>query len=319
MRPGADAGVNTRCRNWTRRGVASAAALLIAGGLAAQPPKAPAAIAFATDVPLVESDGVPCINAIIGDGPELLFGIDTGNMNNVLDTGAAKAAGLAVSAIPPPTPPGYFRAIIPALRIGAVTLAGPHALVMDFAANQMPPNLAGTLAYTAFRDRVVQIDYAARRVRITAVLSAPAAMPSPSDHFSLITFGTKGPPIVVAQGFELNGRPVTAQVDSMYTGSLLVYTASIGRLGLGDLERTGVPEFFPLTDGGVNMKAAEAGSESFHGIPLDPAKPKVYFPTPGVHEPDGLFDATVGVALFRDAVLTLDFRDGMISVSRPGA
>ncbi len=311
-------GVNTRCRGWTRWGALSAVACLIAGGLAAQPPKAPAAIAFATDVPLVESDGVPCVNAIIGDGPELLFGIDTGNMNNVIDAGAAKSAGLAVSAIPPPAPQGYFRAIIPALRIGAVTLVGPHALVMDFAANQMP-KVAGTLAYTAFRDRVVQIDYAARRVRITAVLGAPAAMPSPSDHFSLITFGTKGPPIVVAQGFELNGRAVSAQVDSMYMGSLLVYAASIGRLGLGDLERTGVPEFFPLTDGGVNMKAAAAVSESFHGIPLGPAKTRVYFPTPGVHEPDGLFDATVGVALFRDAVLTLDFRDGMISVSRPRA
>jgi hypothetical protein len=311
--------VNTRCRNVTSWGLASIAACLIAGGLAAQPPKAKGGIVFATDVPLVESDGVPCVNAIIGDGPELLFGIDTGNVSSALDTGTAKSAGLAVSAIPPPAPPGFLRAIIPALHIGAVTLAGPHALVLDFAANQMPPKLAGTLAYTAFRDRVVQIDYAARRVRITAVLGAPAAMPSPSDHFSLVTFGANGPPIVVAQGFELNGRPVTAQVDSMYTGSLLVYTASIGRLGLGELEGTAVPEFFPLTDGGVKMKAALARSESFHGIPLGGSGPKVYFPTPGVHEPDGLFDATVGAALFRDAVLTLDFRDGMISVSRPGA
>lgn len=285
----------------------------------AQAPKAPAAgITFATDVPLVESDGMPCVNAVIGDGPELLFGIDTGNVNNTLDSRVAKSAGLAVSAIPPPAPSGFFRAILPALRVGAVTLGGPHALVFDYAANQMPTKIAGTLAYTAFKDRVVQIDFAARRVQITAVLDAPAAMPSPSDRFSLITFGKEGPPIVVAQGFEINGHAVTAQVDSMYSGSLLIYSASIARLGLGDLAANGAPEFFAFTDGGVNMKAAAAGSESFHGIPLGRAHPKVYFPTSGVHEPDGLFDATVGVALFRDAVLTLDFRDGMISVSRPG-
>jgi hypothetical protein len=311
--------VNTRCRRRNRWGLASLAACLVAGGLSAQPPKAPAGIAFAADVPLVESDGLPCVNAVIGDGPELLFGIDTGNVNNALDTRVAKSAGLAVSAIPPPTPAGYFRAVFPALRIGAVTLEGPHALVFDFAANQMPTKIAGTLAYTAFKDRVVQIDFAAGRVRISAVLGAPAAMPAPSDRFSLVTFGRAGPPIVVARGFEINGRAVTAQVDTMYTGSLLIYTDSVARLGLGDLAANGKPEFFALTDGGVNMRAAAARSESFHGIPLGGIHPKVYFPTPGVHEPDGLFDATVGVALLQDAVLTLDFRDGMISVSRPGA
>jgi hypothetical protein len=311
--------MNTRCRRRTRRSLASIAACLIAGGLAAQPSKAQTEIPFQTDVPLVEAEGMPCVNAVIGDGPELLFGIDTGNVNNTLDTRTAKAAGLAVSAIPPPTPPGYFMAIIPSLRIGGLTLAGPHALAFDYAANQMPTKIAATLAYTAFKDRVVQIDYVARRVRITAVLTAPAAMPAPSDRFSLITFGKEGPPIVVAQGFEINGRAVTAQVDSMYTGSLLIYTAAIDSLGLGELAKTGVPEFFAFTDGGVNMKAAAAGSESFHGILLGRKGAKVYFPTAGVHEPDGLFDATVGVALFRDAVLTLDFRDRLISVSRPGA
>jgi hypothetical protein len=308
----------TRRRRRESWGVASIAACLLAGGLAAQPPRNPAAIAFAADVPLVESDGMPCVNAIIGDGPELLFGIDTGNVNSTLDTRTAKSAGLAVSAIPAPAAPGYFRAIIAALRIGGVTLAGPQALAFDYAANQMPTRIAGTLAYTAFKDRVVQIDYVARRVRITAVLGAPAAMPAPSDRFSLVTFGREGPPIVVARGFELNGRALTAQVDSMYTGTLLVYPASIDRLGLGELAKAGAPEFFAYTDGGVNMKAAAAEAESFHGIPLGGRGPKVYFPTPGVHEPDGLFDATVGAALFRDVVLTLDFRDGLISVSRPG-
>jgi hypothetical protein len=46
---------------------------------------------------------------------------------------------------------------------------------------------------------------------------------------------------------------------------------------------------------------------------------KVYFPTETVHEPDGLFDATVGLELFRDAVLTLDFRDMTIGVVKTAA
>jgi hypothetical protein len=294
---------------------ASLLASTLAGGM--PEPAAATQIEFAADVPLIESDGVPCVEVSIGDGTSLLFGIDTGNANTTLDAKAAKAAGLDLTALAPPAPPGFSLATLPAQRVGVVTLAGRRVVVFDYAANQMPAKIAGTLAYTAFKDRIVQIDYVARRVRITGVLTSPAALPEPSDHFSLITFGRNGPPIVVAHGFELDGRPVTAQVDTMYSGSLLIYTEAIGRLGLETLDKTPDAEFFPYTDGGVNMKVAAARSETFHGNRLVAAAPKVYFPTKGVHEPDGLFDATVGIALFRESVLTLDFHDGTISLLQP--
>jgi hypothetical protein len=35
-----------------------------------------------------------------------------------------------------------------------------------------------------------------------------------------------------------------------------------------------------------------------------------------VHEPDRFFDATVGLELFRDSVVTLDFHDMNVSVQR---
>ena len=62
------------------------------------------------------------------------------------------------------------------------------------------------------------------------------------------------------------------------------------------------------------MTVAEAQHEGFRGIILAKEGAKVYFPTETVHEPDGLFDATVGLELFRDAVLTLDFHDMTIGV-----
>jgi hypothetical protein len=134
------------------------------------------------------------------------------------------------------------------------------------------------------------------------------------DTMALVTFGKDGPPILVADGFEINGASVSAQVDTMYTGSLLVYTASIEKLSLLGAAKTTDVQLFPLTDGGVNMKVAEAQQEGFRGIILAREGAKVYFPTETVHEPDGLFDATVGLELFRDAVLTLDFHDMTISV-----
>jgi hypothetical protein len=304
--------------NAVRAVFAAMARLLFSGSLTAQapPPASATGIVFAADVPLIESSGIPCVEVRLGDGPALLFGIDTGNVNTTVDTKTAKSGGFEMTAYPPPVPEGFYKASIPPLHLGAVTVAGRHALAFDYAANKMPAALAGTIAYTAFKDRIVQIDFAARRVRISDIVADPVSMPGPRDSFSLVNFGNHGPPIVVAHGFELNGKPVSAQVDTMYTGSFLVYSASVPKLGLESSAKTQVTEFFPITDGGVNMKVAEARSESFNGTDIGGSRPRVYFPTPGVHEPDGLFDATVGVALFRGAVLTMDFHGNTISVRK---
>jgi hypothetical protein len=102
----------------------------------------------------------------------------------------------------------------------------------------------------------------------------------------------------------------------MYSGTLLVYTASIEKLRLAEAAKTTKSRDFPFTDGGVKMKEAPAEKESFHGLTLSGPAPLVYFPTPDVHEPDGLFDATVGLELFYEAAVTLNFHDMTISVEK---
>lgn len=183
------------------------------------------------------------------------------------------------------------------------------------AQNQMP-HADGTLAYTAFKDRAIQMDFHSHRFRVSDVISSVVPCAGACDSFSFITFGKYGPPIVVAKGFTINGREVTAQIDTQYSGSLLVYTASIDKLALSDVAKTNDTESFPYTDGGVKMKLAPAQNEDFHGLSLATSHAVVYFPTAGVHEPDALFDATVGIELFRDSILTLDFHNLTVSVQR---
>ncbi|HEV2212432.1 MAG TPA: hypothetical protein VGS99_03700, partial [Gammaproteobacteria bacterium] len=76
----------------------------------------------------------------------------------------------------------------------------------------------------------------------------------------------------------------------------------------------GKGELFPFTDGGVTMLAAPARSEGFADRLLATAGAVVYFPTKGVHEPENPFEATVGNALFKDSVVTLDFHDMTLDV-----
>ncbi|HKN74108.1 MAG TPA: hypothetical protein VJW94_02935 [Candidatus Acidoferrum sp.] len=278
------------------------------------------AVKFATEVPLLDCDGMPCVEARIGTGPNLKMGIDTGNVDSVLDTAYAEAAGLKPTApLPAGAPPGMYQTVIPSISVGSVKLANVGTLAMvlsDMIAQNQVPHVDGTLAYTAFKDRILQIDFVGHKVRISEVLTASVDCTGACAKISPIRFGKEGPPIVVADGFEINGKKVSAQIDTMYSGTLLVYTASIEKLQLGDAAKTTKSRDFPFTDGGVKMKEAPAEKESFRGLTLSGPAPLVYFPTPDVHEPDGLFDATVGLELFYKAAVTLNFHDMTISVEK---
>ena len=275
---------------------------------------------FATEVPLLDCDGTPCIEARIGDGKVLKMGIDTGNVDSLVDAPVAEAAGLQpTAALPPGAPAGMFRTAIGSVSVGTVKLTNVPALSMglgEMISQKHMPQVDGTLAYTAFKDRIVQMDFAGHKFRISEVLTTPTACSGTCDKISLITFGKDGPPIVVADGFEINGKRVTAQVDTMYTGSLLVYSKSIDKLGLTEAAKTTKARDFPLTDGGVKMKEAPSQKESFHGTQLGVTATAVYFPTADVHETDELFDATVGLELFQGTTLTVNFHDMTITVEK---
>jgi hypothetical protein len=279
-------------------------------------------VKFLTEVPLLDCKGTPCIEVRINDGAPVKFVIDTGNVDSVIDAKVMKSADL--QPLHPPKPGGapieLIPTRIPELHIGSMALTQVIAAGMDLTdminQNQMP-DVAGSLAYPAFQDRIIQLDFVANKFRISDVLKSPVKCAGKCDTISLITFGKEGPPIVVADGFEINTVKVTAQLDTMFTGSMLVYTASIDKLSLTGAASTTDTRLFPLTDGGVNMRVADASEEGFQGITLAKEGAKVYFPTETVHEPDGLFDATVGLELFRDTILTLDFHDMTLSLDKP--
>ena len=69
-------------------------------------------VKFATEVPLLDCDGMPCVEARMGSGPNLKMGIDTGNVGSVLDVPYAEAAGLKPTE---PLPAGAARSVVPAI------------------------------------------------------------------------------------------------------------------------------------------------------------------------------------------------------------
>lgn len=264
----------------------------------------------AGQVPMLDCSGLPCVEAKIGTAAPVRLMLDTGNGHSVLDLAQAKALGITLDPYVSrsgKTIPGVFLGKAPSVEVGPLTFGPVTFIVADLSDSikqgQFPP-AAGTLDYVDYKDRVLTLDY---RQHTVGFDEAPAAAPGNAGTLSYPTFGHQGPPIVATTGFAVNGQPITVQVDILYTGTLLIYPTSVSRLGLDAAAAATATRDFPFTDGGVPMIESKAGHESFAGADLMTDAP-LYFATPKVHTPDGLFDGTVGNALLTGHRVTFDFR-----------
>lgn len=264
--------------------------------------------------------GMICIPVTLADGRNHVLLLDTGNVNSWLTAETARALGLKLEPIEQDRKAlaGLFRLGAQTVSLQGRTLTGSFLALEREQTGELPAGVEGALAYTLFKDKILQIDYPHLTVRMLEPQQASAVQLG--RELKLITFGKQGPPIVVGRGFSINGKPASAQIDTCYTGTLLVYTDAIAQLGLQRAARQGRPRYFPYTDGGVNMSEATAETIAFGAYVLAPRPAIVYFPGMGpnpLHEPDGLFEATVGNALFAHSVVTLDFHAMRFSV-QPG-
>lgn len=208
---------------------------------------------------LLDCAGLPCIDATLQSGKKIRLLIDTGNVNSVVDSTVAKEIGLAVDPIlsrdgKPLT--GYGSSVLKGLKIGDSGFGDLKVVVMDLAADikrdRMPVS-DGTIAYTAFKDRLLVIDYKRQQLSFSEKLSVGIPCANSCGTMTTPTFGKKGPPILVTTGFEVNGKAISAQIDTLFTGTMLIYPTSVDKLELNDAAKSDRKQFFRFTDDGVEM------------------------------------------------------------------
>ncbi len=263
---------------------------------------------------MLACNGLPCVDIVTADGKHLKMGLDTGNPTSILDTNAAKTLGLDVQPYRDAQGkevPGVKIAKLTGVILGTGSLGDVRMVVYDLSKQMTEgtfPKVDGTLAYGLFKNRVVQFDYAKNLFRYTSVLATSVPCPvAQCGKLSFIPFGQHGPPIVVATtGFTVGGKPLSVQIDTMFSGTMLVYPTSVDKLGLTVQSQSKKARHFSFTDEGVDMSEAGGFKEGFANATLLTSAP-LYFAGPKVHLPDGLFDGTVGQELFAGHRLTLDF------------
>jgi len=159
---------------------------------------------------MIECDGLPCVDVTLSGGKHLRMLIDTGNVYSVLDTAVAAQLGLTVAPVHDGDGKpiaGMGKTSLTDVKMGEAELGNVTMLVADLSTyikGKQMPAADGTLSYTAFKDRVLELDYVGKQVRTSSVLSAAVPCPGYCGELTTPTFGKQGPPIVVATGFSIN-------------------------------------------------------------------------------------------------------------------
>lgn len=285
--------------------LACAIALSLPAGAFAQ------AAPFVADFAFKNCDGLICMAAALDGAPARTLMLDTGNAHSTLIADVARELNWSLKAAERDghTVPGIW--LGGEHRVGLGGVAAPESFYVFERAllGVYQPPVDGSLSYDFFKDRVLQIDYPHHRIRFTNPIATPVppAKPDGAGALRLITFGERGPPVVVGSPFTVNGKNVRAQIDTVFTGTLLIYDSALATLGL---TKEGAAELFKYTDGGVNLLAGRSDSVGFGKRGLVGGARTLYYVGEGknpVHQPDGMFEATVGNALFAHSVVTLDF------------
>lgn len=262
---------------------------------------------------MLSCSGMPCVDVELKNGKHLRMLIDLGDARSIVDSGTAKELGLTVDSTDvmgkggQPIS-GFGKSTLEGARLGDASLGDVPVLVSDLASHVKKgqiPAADGVLSYTAFRDRLLQMDFKRHTVRVSKPLTATLACSGFCGDITLPTFGKQGPPILVTTGFSVNGKPLTAQIDTMYTGTMVIYPEAVAKLDLQAASGVNATQFFKYTDGGVSMREGKAHTEAF-GSKVMVHNGALFFSTPQVREPDGLFDGTVGLGLLNGHVVNVD-------------
>lgn len=252
-----------------------------------------------------------------GSGKTVRLAIDLGEANSYLDSKAAQALGVTLQPLQgagDATVDQVQQTVVPGAKIGDLPMGDFPFMVLD--ATPQPDPLVpkpqafpaeGVLTFRAFQNRVLAIDFAHHTVNLSEPQDAAPPCPQECNMLVIEHVGRFGPVTLTTDGFSLQGDRVSAQIDTLFTGTMLVYPAAVEKLGLKKEAKSKRKEFFPYVQGGLKLARFDGVSYAFRGPPFDTQAP-VYFFTSDDHPADVQFDVTVGTGLLSQGVFTFDFK-----------
>ncbi len=275
------------------------------------PPGPPAMV----ELPFDFSQGVIILDIDYGGTRPAKVVLDTGDADSLLDLEAARAIGLPLemkdlkAAGSGEGAVTFYKTDAPRARLGASEFSGKGLIVMPVAKNLLEDSgirCEGTLGYEFFKDRVVQIDYPERKLRLFTAApkgDAKGAAEGADLPIQWQQYHAQSPSLITTDQLRIGDHTIRAQIDTCFAHSLILFTTKLPWLDTRPTGEIDAVHYEDATLQPANVLAPIAlGNLSFKTNPV------AYLARADAHVPDTDIAAVIGNRFFQYGVLTLDFR-----------
>ncbi|MBV8895634.1 MAG: hypothetical protein JO051_03915, partial [Acidobacteriaceae bacterium] len=227
------------------------------------PPEQNSAQPRVIEVPLLDCSGLPCLEMSTASGKTLRLLIDMADANAYLDIKAAQALGANLQGLKTDANADVSQVqqtVVAGAKIGDLPMGDFPFMVLDTTPqatqlNEKPAPFPadGVLTFRSFQQRVLQIDYAHHLVRLSEPLDTAQPCAQICTDLVVKHIGGYGPVTLTTSGFSLNGQPINVQLDTLFTGTMVIYPDSVKKLDLKKLVKAKHKELFPYFQGGIQL------------------------------------------------------------------
>jgi len=258
---------------------------------------------------------------IDGKGPFNML-LDTGTDPSAIDLATAKVIGLKLRSTGHKGSGGgtdvnlAYETKFSLIEVATLTAKNVDAAAIDLSriSERMGIPIHGVLGQSFLKDRIVQIDYPHGLVRFVerSPFSKTPGQPN-GPTFTTVPFRYKDN--VLIDGILVNGKPLTASLDTGSSGTFDLSPAAVTLLGLDDEASKGKVNNSVGYNGKFENHAGKLMNVTIGGISTD--APDVIFFAKGTGHDKVPWGINIGNVFLKNFVLTLDYRSKTITFQRP--
>lgn len=248
--------------------------------------------------------------------------LDTDTDPSAIDLTAARELDLSLGSQGAPASGGgsetslVYPTRLATVELGGISARNVSALAIDLKrlATELGRPLHGVLGYSFLKDRIVQIDYAASKLRFY-LLSPYANIANAPNTVNVVAIPFRYDEGVIIDSIFINGEKLKAALDTGSSGAFALTPKAVALLGLDATATDGNAQKSVGYNGEYEARSGVLKSVRVGRLSIESA-PVSFWPTGAGHD-KAKFDVNIGNGFFKDYLMTFDFRGKMVVFEKP--